>query len=106
MYSWSRGTHAFVVLDLPQGWCVGSVKMTFLYNDIPTLSLSVHNSERLSNNTDRTMFSNVSKESTPVTKQVVMNRTALVCGKYLRVNITTQQDRVIFLAEIEVFGTG
>ena len=105
VYSWSRGTHPFVVLDIPQGWCVGSVKMTFLYDEIPTLvSLSVHSSERLSNNTDRTMFSNDSKEGIHATTQVVMNLTTLACGKYLRVNMT--HEKTIFLAEMEVFGTG
>ena len=104
LYVWTSGTNPFVVLDIPRGWCVGSVKMTFLYADIPTLSLSVHSSERLSNNTYRTMFSNVSKEGTHGSRQVVMNLTTLACGKYLRVNMT--HEKTIFLAEMEVFGTG
>ena len=94
-----------MVLDIPRGWCVGSVKMTFLYDNIPTLvSLSVHSSERLSNNTHRTMFSNDSKEGIHATTQVVMNLTTLACGKYLRIDMTAE--RTIFLAEIEVFDTG
>ena len=107
IYVWKNNTNPFVVLDIPQGWCVGSVEMTFLLiteSVIPTLSLSVHSAERLSNNTDRTMFStsvlhNVLAGST----RVVMNLTTLACGRYLRINMTSGQD--LDLAEIEVFGT-
>ena len=99
LYAWSGNTNPFVVLDIPQGWCVGSVVMTFLTR-IPALSLSVHSSERLSNNTDRTMFSIVSEAGdTPV----VVNFTTLACGRYLRINMT--EDQYFFLTEIEVFGT-
>ena len=64
VYVWATGVNPFVVLDIPQGWCVGSVKMTFVSSDIiPTLSLSVHSAERLSTNTDRMMFSLVSREN-------------------------------------------
>ena len=99
LYGWSGNTNPFVVLDIPQGWCVGSVVMTFQAN-IPALSLSVHSSERLSTNTDRTMFSIVSEEwSTPV----VVNFTTLACGRYLRINMTSAQP--LYLTEIEVFGT-
>ena len=99
LYGWNDNTNPFVVLDIPQGWCVGSVVMTFQAN-IPALSLSVHSSERLSTNTDRTMFSFVSEEdSTPV----VVNFTTLACGRYLRINMT--EDQFLFLGEIEVFGT-
>ena len=88
-----------MVLDIPQGWWVGSVVMTF-QGHIPALSLSVHSSERLSNNTDRTMFSVVSEEdSTPV----VVNFTTLACGRYLRIDMT--EDHTFLLTEIEVFGT-
>ena len=88
-----------MVLDIPRGWCVGSVVMTFLAR-IPALSLSVHSSERLSNNTDRTMFSIDSEAGdTPV----VVNFTTLACGRYLRINMTG--DQFFFLAEIEVLGT-
>ena len=91
----------FVVLDNPQGWYVGSVKMTFRApGSIPTLSLSVHSAERLSTNTDRTMFSFVSEEGT---RLVVMNLTALARGKYLRINMTSTGR--LYLNEIEVFGT-
>ena len=88
-----------MVLDIPQGWCVGSVVMTFQAN-VPTLSLSVHSAERLSNNTDRTMFSVVTEEAEI---PVVVNFTTLACGRYLRINMT--EDRNFFLTEIEVFGT-
>ena len=98
-YGWNNNTNPFVVLDIPQGWWVGSVGMTFLTR-IPALSISVHSSERLSTNTDRTVFSNVSEAgSTPV----VVNFTTLACGRYLRINMT--EDQYFFLAEIEVFGT-
>ena len=99
LYGWSGNTNPFVVLDIPQGWCVGSLVMTFL-SSIPALSLSVHSSERLSNNTDRTVFSIVSEaDSTPV----VVNFTTLACGRYLRINMTSA--RLLYLTEIEVFGT-
>ena len=98
-YGWSGNTNPFVVLDIPQGWWVGSVVMTFQAN-IPALSLSVHTSEHLSNNTDRTIFSIVSEVGdTPV----VVNFTTFACGRYLRINMT--EDRDFFLTEIEVFGT-
>ena len=29
VYAWHGNTNPFVVLDIPQGWCVGIVKMTF-----------------------------------------------------------------------------
>ena len=103
VYVWISGTNPFVVLDIPQGWCVGSVKMTFLFTVIPTPSLSVHSAERLSNNTDRSMFQSVRKESHQFRKRVLMNLTTLACGKYLRINMTDQN--IIFLAEIEVFNT-
>ena len=99
LYGWNGNTNPFVVLDIPQGWCVGSVVMTFQGN-IPALSLSVHSSERLSNNTNRTMFSVVSEAGdTPV----VVNFTTLACGRYLRINMT--EDQHFFLTEIEVLGT-
>ena len=102
LYAWSSGANPFVVLDIPQNRCVGSVEMTFVtFRKIPMLSLSVHSEERLSNNTDRTMFSLVSIEGT---KQVVMNLTALACGSYLRINMTS--DGTLGLTEIAVFDTG
>ena len=87
-YIWYGYTNPFMVLDIPQGWCVGIVKMTFSPNPsrFPALSLSVHSAERLSNNTDRTMFSIVSAEGS---RQVVMNLTTLACGRYLRINMTS-----------------
>ena len=103
-YGWSGNTNPFVVLDIPQGWCVGSVVMTF-QTHIPALSISVHSSERLSNNTDMSMFSIVSEAgSTPV----VVNFTTLASGRYLRINMTLRmatEDDYFFLTEIEVFGT-
>ena len=68
-YGWDSNRppypNPFVVLAIPQGWCVGSVKMMFIApSTIPPLSLSVHSAERLSTNTDRTMFSLVSEEVT------------------------------------------
>ena len=101
VYVWRGNTNPFVVLDIPEGWCVGSVKMTFRApGSIPNLSLSVHSAERLSTNTDRTMFSLVTEEGTT---SVVMNLTALARGKYLRINMTSTGR--LFLGEIEVFGT-
>ena len=101
LYGWDSNTNPFVVLDIPQGWCVESVKMTFRApGGILTLSLSVHSAERLSTNTDRTMFSLVSEEGT---RLVVMNLTALARGKYLRINMTSTGR--LYLGEIEVFGT-
>ena len=101
VYAWNSNTNPFVVLGIPQGWCVGSVKMVFRApGSIPTLSLSVHSAERLSTNTDRTMFSLVSEAGTT---PVVMNLTALAGGKYLRINMTSTGR--LYLGEIEVFGT-
>ena len=101
VYAWDSNINPFVVLDIPQGWCVESVKMTFIApSSIPTLSLSVHSAERLSTNTDRTMFSLVSEEGT---RLVVMNLTTLARGKYLRINMTSTGR--LYLNEIEVFGT-
>ena len=105
VYVWKNNTNPFVVLDIPQGWCVGSVKMTFLVTGgIPTRSLSVHSAERLSTNTDRTMFSTVAHNRIYVGgTRVVMNLTTLACGRYLRINMTSGRD--LYLTEIEVFGT-
>ena len=105
VYTWNSNArlypNPFVVLDIPQGWCVGSVEMTFIApSSIPALSLSVHSAERLSTNTDRTVFSLVSEEST---RLVVMNLTTLARGKYLRINMTSTGR--LYLREIEVFGT-
>ena len=101
VYAWRDNTNPFVVLDIPQGWCVESVKMTFVaQSSIPALSLSVHSAERLSTNTDRTMFSIVSEEGTT---PIVMNLTALARGKYLRINMTSTGR--LYLNKIEVFGT-
>ena len=105
VYVWRDNANPFVVLDIPQGWCVGSVKMTFLVTGagIPTLSLSVHSAERLSNNTDRKMFSsrNVSKQRNIIV--IVMNLTNIACGRYLRINMTS--DRRLALTEIAMFDT-
>ena len=105
VYAWDGSIppypNPFVVLDIPQRWCVGSVEMTFIApSNIPTLSLSVHSAERLSTNTDRTMFSLVSEAGT---RLVVMNLTTLSRGKYLRINMTSTGR--LYLREIEVFGT-
>ena len=99
LYAWHGNTNPFVVLDIPQGWCVDSVKMPF-EDLVPALSLSVHSAERLSTNTDKTVFSTVSEEGTT---PVVMNLTALARGKYLRINMTSTGR--LYLREIEVFGT-
>ena len=105
VYAWDGNAfpypNPFVVLDIPQGWCVGSVEMTFVHpSSIPTLSLSVHSAERLSTNTDKTVFSLVSEEGTT---PVVMILTTLAHGKYLRINMTSTGR--LYLREIEVFGT-
>ena len=105
-YIWRGITTPFVVLDIPRGWCVGSVKMTFLVNGgIPTLSLSVHSAERLSTNTSRTMFSTVAHNRLEggTGTRVVMSLANLTCGRYLRINMTSGRD--LYLTEIEVFGT-
>ena len=106
VYVWDSNAfpypNPFVVLDIPQGWCVESVEMKFgNLGSIPTLSLSVHSAERLSTNTDKTMFSMI--VSNVGTRLVVMNLTALACGKYLRINMTSTGR--LYLREIEVFGT-
>ena len=102
-YVWNGNTNPFVVLDIPQGWCVGSVKMTFgNLGSIPDLSLSVHSAERLSTNTDKTVFSLVSEAGTT---PVVMNLTTLASGKYLRINMTSTGHGRLYLTAIEVFGT-
>ena len=105
VYAWDSNAppypNPFVVLNIPQGWCVESVKMMFVApSTIPVLSLSVHSAERLSTNTDRTAFSLVSEA---VTRLAVMNLTALARGKYLRINMTSTGR--LYLREIEVFGT-
>ena len=104
VYAWHGNTNPFVVLDIPQGWCVESVKMTFVApSSIPGfqgLNLSVHSAELLSTNTDRTMFSIVSEAGT---RLVVMNLTTLARGKYFRINMTSTGR--LYLREIEVFGT-
>ena len=100
LYVWNDNTNPFVVLDIPQGWCVGSVRITFVDGtEIPALSLSVHSAERLSTNTDRTMFSIVSEDGTT---PVVMNLTTLACALYLKINMTSAS--LLFLSEIEVLG--
>ena len=100
VYVWNGNTNPFVVLDIPQGWCVNSVKMTFgSAGKNITLSLSVHSPERLSNNTDSTMFS----IGTEGDKVVVMHLTSLVRGRYLRINMTSYQP--LRLTNIEVLGT-
>ena len=100
MFGWHGNTNPFVVMDIPQGWCVGSVEMTFVHpSSTPTLSLSVHSAEHLSTNTDRTMFSLLSDNG----RTPVMNFTKLARGKYLRINMTSTGR--LYLREIEVFGT-
>ena len=102
LYVWLGTINPFVVLNIPQEKCVGSVVMTFLSNSIiPTLSISVHSSERLSNNTDRTMFLVDSEEGNT---RVVVNFTTLVCERYLRINMTEAVR--LYLTEIEVSDTG
>ena len=61
---------------------VGEWEMAFIaFSSIPTLSLSVHSAERLSTNTDRTMFSlDCDNGRTPV----VMNLTTLQVGSTSR----------------------
>ena len=104
VYVWASDANPFVVLDIPQGWCVGSVKMEFLIGgNIPTLSLSVHSAERLSTNARRTMFSLVSGMNINGRKLAVINLTTLARGRYLRINMITMG--LFYLAEIEVLGT-
>ena len=94
-----------MVLDIPQGWCVGSVEMTFpnITNSvIPTLSLSVHSAERLYSNTDRTAFSIVSEEGST---KVVLSLTPRAHGRYLRIDMTFDSAKNVYLQKIEVLGT-
>ena len=101
LYGWRGNKNPFMVLDIPQGWCVGSVEVTFQLlsgSIIPTLSLSLHSAERLSSNTDRTAFSTVSKEGS---RQVVLNHTSPARGRYLRISMTSAQ--TVYLQEIEDF---
>ena len=103
LYGWRGNTNPFMVLDIPQGWCVGSVEMTFpnITNSvIPTLSLSLHSAERLSSNTDRTAFSTVSAEGST---KVVLSLTPPVRGRYFRIDMTS--DKNVYLQKIEVLGT-
>ena len=110
VYAWDSSIppypNPFVVLDIPQGWCVGSVYVTSVYrislDSIPALSLSVHSAERLSTNTDRTMFCRADFCHSR-TQFVMLNFTALARGKYLRINMTSTER--LYLREIEVFGT-
>ena len=60
----------------------------------------VHETCKASNRTDRTVFSVVSEEGTT---PVVVNFTTLVCGRYIRINMTLA--RLLYLTEIEVFDT-
>ena len=77
--------------------------MTFIsLGSIPALSLSVHSAERLSTNTDRTMFCRADFRHSR-TQFVMLNFTALARGKYLRINMTSTGR--LYLREIEVFGT-
>ena len=106
VYVWDSSVppypNPFVVLDIPQGWCVCSVKIAFRAH-IPTLSLSVHSAERLSTNTDRTMFCKAVDRGNPARAVVMMNFTTLAHVKYLRINMTLTGR--LYLREIEVFGT-
>ena len=78
VYVWSGKTNPFVVLDIPKGWCAGSVKMTFRApGSIPTLSLSVHSAERLSTTTDRTTFSEAIHNGDIRTPVVMINFTTV-----------------------------
>ena len=78
VYAWDSNINPFVVLDISKGWCVRSVKLTFISpSSTPTLSLSVHSAESLSTNTDRTMFSLVSDNG----RTPVVNFTKPVRGK-------------------------
>ena len=62
--------------------------VTLIY--IPAPGLSVHSSEHLSSNTDRTVIPILSGESIHNDAHlVVMNFTARACGRYLRINITS-----------------
>ena len=108
LYTWDSNRpsnpNPFVVLDILNGWCVGSVEMTFRApGSIPTLSLSVHSAEHLSTDTDRTIFCKAIDNGGIRTPVVMMNFTTLAHGKYLRINMTSTGR--IYLTEIKVFGT-
>ena len=103
-YIWVKNISPFVVLDIPQGWCVGSVKMDFSATGqimTPSINITVHNMTQLSNNslTVHAMHSggiqNVS---------VVLNLTSLVCGRYLRINMSSSAR--VLLVEIAAFDVG
>ena len=106
VYGWDSSVppypNPFVVLDIPQGWCVRSVNVTLIsLGSIPALSLLVHSAERLSTNTDRTMFCRADFHHNRI-QFVMLNFTALARGKYLRINMTSTGR--LYLREIEVFG--
>ena len=109
VYAWDSNTNPFVVLDIPYGWCVGSVKLTFRSLSsisalsIQNLSLSVHSAERLSTNIGRTLFTTAIDRSYNRAPFVIMNLTIFARGKYLRINMASIGR--LYLREIEVFGT-
>ena len=100
-YIWF-GISPFVVLDIPQGWCVGSVKMDFFITNqrTPSINIIVHNMTQLSNYT----FTVQAMHSGGTNASLVLNLPSLTCGRYLRIDMG-HSARVI-LAEISVFGVG
>ena len=102
-YDWlGINTNPFVVLDIPQGWCVGSVRMEFNTAGnrmTPSINVSVHNMIQLSNNSLTVQAMHSGGTEVP---SVVLNLTSLTCGRYLRIDMSSST--FVLLTEIAVFG--
>ena len=104
-YRWlDSNISPFVVLDIPQGWCVGSVKMDFITTGqsmTPSINVSIHNMTRLSNNSHTVQAMHSSGTEDP---SVVLNLPSLTCGRYLRIDMS--HSKRVLLTEIAVFDVG
>ena len=103
-YRWVGIISPFVVLDIPQGWCVGSVRMEFNTAGsrlTPFVNVTIHNMTQLSNNslTVQAMYSGGTEDPS-----VVLNLTSLTCGRYIRIDMSSST--IVILTEIAVFGVG
>ena len=102
-YEW-WSIYPFVVVNIPQGWCVGSVRMEFITAATrltPFINISIHNMTQLSNNTftAQAMSSGGTDNSS-----VVLNLTPLTCGKHLRIDMSNSAQ--VVLTKIVVSGEG
>ena len=103
-YRWVGIISPFVVLDIPQGWCVSSVKMEFKTasaRSTPFVNVTIHNMTQLSNNslTVQAMYSGGTEDPS-----VVLNLTSLTCGRYIRIDMSHSMHGHVLLTEIAVFG--